>query len=198
MAALFASLIVRRTPSCVRYYMQFAALLYLTFALATFGAVVLPGPATDGVAATGSALICALAPACLAIAVFASFGHRPHASIVAITLLIACLCGLFGAVSGIHAPAFAVLFVSVCAMLTLALRRSRHDWRAAADVGVASLCLIAGVASTMIREESGAVALALFSAAGLLGIALGISRQSGALVENDRDVLVLDPIDLRR
>jgi ABC-type protease/lipase transport system fused ATPase/permease subunit len=198
MAALLASLIVRHTPGSIRYYVQFAALLYLAFAFAVAGGLVLPNTATAGAAAAGSILVCALAPVCLAVAVFASFEHRTRAWAVAIILLIACLAGLFSAVTSLSTPAFGVLFLSVCAMLALAVRKSRRDWRPASEVIVANLCLIAGAASAVLQSDSGQIALALFSAAALLGIALGVSRKSGAAIEDSGNVLLLEPIDLRR
>lgn len=195
-AALMASLIVRPAAASVRYHIQFAALLYLAFALTAIAALVFPNSATDGAAATGSDLVCALAPACLVVAVFAAFERRPRGWIVSLVLLTACMCGLFAASTGVAAPAFAASFASVCGMLALAVRRSRRDWRVASDVVVANLCLIAGAASAVL--QSGQIAFALFSGAGLLGIALGVSRKSHAAVEDDGDILLLEPVDLRR
>jgi hypothetical protein len=196
MAALMASLIVRHAVPFVRHYIQFAALLYLAFATALIVALVFPTAASESAAATGSNLVCALAPASLVVAVFASFEHRPRGWIVSIVLLAACVCGLFSASTGAGAPAVTALFASVCGMLALAVRKSRRDWRVASDVIIASLCLIAGAAST--ASQSSQIAFALFSAAGLLGIALGVSRKSHLTIEEDGDILLLEPIDLRR
>ena len=198
LAAILACLIAHRARGAVRGYLRFAAILYLALAIAQILAAFFPAPQTIGVVVSAIDLVSALAPVCLALSIFSVFEHPPPGWLAAIVLLLGGIGGLFASVTAVPSVAFAVLFASVCAMLTLSIRRLRKEWRSALDTILASVCLIAGAACSVTEGEVGRIALALFSAAGLLGIALGVSRRSNAIVKTDGGRDDMASIALRR
>jgi len=168
--AIVAALIGSHARKTALAYVMFASALYASLAAADLLAALahLPGEA-DAIAL----LVAALAPASLALAMA---GNRINTALATFILCVALIAGLFAAMTGEAAAAFAPLFASVCAMLAMALRRRNIH------AGLGALAFLAASASFLSDTQSARMALALFSAAGLIGVALA----SGAEVEARR------------
>ncbi len=175
LAAILAVLASARAGKTAHAYLMFAAALYAGLAAGdTIAALTRMPELAEAIAL----LVSALAPASLALAMAGRAVHGAWAMLV----LLACLVfALFAAASGEALAAFAPLFASVCAMLAMAIRRRQIH------AGLGALCFLAAAASFMADARMG---LALFSAAGLIGVALGLNRKVAGLGKNARRLAV--------
>ena len=169
LSAPLAAIVGKRLRPAARAYLDFASALYLALALSIAMAILVP---ELGAFATSVALLCAsLAPVLLALATFAGFAEPPSPVLAAGVLVLSLLAGIAGSATGFAALSLAPLAASACAILALAARRARRDKRSTLYAAIAAIALLAG-ASAMLA--GGFVALALFSAVALLGIALAL------------------------
>ena len=191
LAALLAAIVTRGARPASRSYLQFAAVIYLALAVADEIAIVMPGAATSSLADAVTFVASALAPVALSLSLFATFEHPPKSWAATVLLLLALFCAIAAAMSGVEALSFAPLSASVFAMLALSLRRWRLEKRGPLHAIIASLCFLVAAASGASGGAAGRTGLALFSAAGLLGISLALARRLDAPVAQQR------PRDLR-
>jgi hypothetical protein len=186
LAALLAAIVTRSARPASRSYLHFAAVIYLALAVADEITILLPGTATSAFADTVTCVACALAPVALSLSLFATFEHPPKSWIAAVFLLLALLCAIGTAMSGLEVLSFAPLSASVFVMLALSLRRWRLDRRGPFHAMIASVCFLVAAASGASGGAAGRTGLALFSAAGLLGISLALVWRSHATVAQQR------------
>lgn len=187
-SALLSALLAHRARPAARNYLRFAAVLYMALALCDGLALFFPGGATLIFADAVMLVVCALAPAALALAVFAAFEHPPSSVSAAILLATACLAGIAAAATGTPVLSFAPLAVSVLTMFALCARRWRHEKRAASHAFLSACCLLCGAAATLSGDATGRTALELFSSAALLGFVLALVRRSSVAVAQQRDL----------
>lgn len=166
LAAIVAVLTGTRAGKTARSYLTFAAALYASLAAAN---VIAAFASVPDLSEAVTLLVSALAPASL---VLAMAGRAVKPAIAMLVLLFCFACGLLAATSGEALAAFAPLFASVCVLLVLALR---HKQLYAA---LGALAFLAAAASFMADAR---VALALFSAAGLIGVSLGLNAKIASL-----------------
>ncbi len=182
LAALLAVIVTRSARPASRSYLQFAALIYLALAIADEIAIVLPGATTSAFADAVTFVACALAPVALSLSLFATFEHPPKSWIATVFLSLALLCAIGAAMAGVEVLSFAPLSASVFTMLALSLRRWRLERRGPLHAVIAALCFLVAAASGASGGAAGRTGLALFSAAGILGISLALARRSNAPV----------------
>ncbi|MGN6516444.1 MAG: hypothetical protein ACTHLR_11470 [Rhizomicrobium sp.] len=185
LSAILSALFAARASRSARDYLRFAAALYLALGLCMEASVFL----ARGEAFVLSVMffVCALAPAALALALFASFEHRPS-SILATILLALCACaGVVAAATGTTLFCFAPLLASGLVMLALCARQWRRDKRSSLYAALSAGCMILGAAAVH-GDGAGEVALALFSSASLLGLGLALARRSEPAVVHARDL----------
>jgi len=183
LAGLLTVMVSAHARPAARDYLRFASALYGALAVADF--VAGANPAMAAFAGAVTLVIGALAPCALALALAASLAAAPSARIATPLLALAALAGIFAAASGAVFTAFAPLFACLCVMLALAARHWRAARAAALHAVLAALALLAGAASFVSGAE-GRTAFALFSAAGLMGVALACARPSGGAVKRAR------------
>ncbi len=90
----------------------------------------------------------------------------------------------------------APLVAALCAILAIAARAARRQGVAIHHMAIGALALFASL-SALFAGGGARASLALFSAVGLLGMALGLRAASGARVEQQRSRQA-PLIDLRR
>jgi hypothetical protein len=180
LSAILAAIVARGARPSSRSYLHFAAVIYLALAVADEIAIVLPVAATLADAVTFVA--CALAPAALALSLFATFEHPPKSWVAALLLSLAFVCALGAAMSGIEMLSFAPLSAAVFAMLALSVRRWRLERQGPFHAVIAASCFLVAAASGASGGAMGRTGLALFSAAGILGISVALARRSRAPV----------------
>lgn len=180
LSALLAAIVARGARPSSRSYLHFAAVIYLALAIADEAAIVLPAAAAFADAVTFVA--CALAPVALALSLFATFEHPPKSWAATLLLSLALICALAAAMSGAEILSFAPLSVAVFAMLALSMRRWRLGRQGPFHAIIAALCFLIAAASGASGGDMGRTGLALFSAAGILGISLALARRSRAPV----------------
>jgi hypothetical protein len=174
LAGLLGIIASRTARPASRTYFALAAVLYAALAVADVITNFVPG--TQSFAEPITLLVCALGPVALSVSLFASFAHPPKSWMAALLLVFAMCAGIGAAILGTPALSFAVLIAAICAMLALAARRYTTDKRGAFHAIIASVCFVAGASAGAMNDAAGTVALMLFSAAGLLGIALALAR----------------------
>lgn len=185
LAALLSVIAMRHARPAARAYLQFAAVLYLALSIAGEAAIFVPNASISLFADTVRLVVCALGPVALSLSLFAAFEHPPKSWIAAVVLTLSCFAAIGAAISGESALAFAPLSASVFVMLALSLRRWRLDKRGPLHAIIASLCFLAAAASGASGGASTRTALALFSAAGLLGMSLALARRLRPLVAEE-------------
>jgi hypothetical protein len=164
--AAVAALTAARARKSARAYLLFASALYAGLAGGDLLAAFAHAPdEADAIAL----LVAALAPASLALAMA---GTMLNTALATLVLLLALICGLFAAMTGEALAAFAPLFASVCAMLAMAARKKQIY------AGIGALAFLAAAASFMAGGAH--MALALFSAAGLIGVSLSSGAEIAA------------------
>jgi hypothetical protein len=174
-ASIAGWIAVTDVPPAARAYARFACMLYAALAAACAIGMQLAGAVT--------LIVSACAPVLLAIAQRIVFRGPVAASIAASMLTAACIAGMIAAATGIAVLGFAPLLLCVLVMIAISLRRF-GDLRAAAIQTIASaIALLAGASAFAAGGEAAQPALILFSAAGLLGIALALAPRSDGVVE---------------
>jgi hypothetical protein len=181
-ALLSAHAALRARPGA-RAYARFAAFLYGIFAIADAAASLIGTSASSALADTPASLVSALAPAVLALALYAAFESPPRAAVATCVLVSATLAGILSAATGALFVAFAASIAAACAMLVLGVRHWRKDRSTTMQALAGGGALFAGAAAFMTGGAEGRMALVLFSSAGLLGLSLAFAKPSNALVE---------------
>ena len=174
-ASLAAWIVSAATPFSVRAYIRFACALYATLAVA----VMADGALGDAV----TMIVSAVAPMMLALAALAAFRAKSPATLAAIVLALACVAGMLAAATGVAAFAFAPLGLGVIAMIAASLRRIGDAPAAALQLFASALSFFAGAAA---GAAGSLPALMIFSAVGLFGAALALTKASAAAVEEKR------------
>lgn len=171
-------MLAQRARANARFYMQFAASLYVALAIAN-GIAACDGGVMSGFFAGGLGLfVSALGPLALVLAV-ASAQFAAVRAVPATCLLLLGLCAaLASAATAAPALAFVPLFAAACAMMLMASRLWAHARRAAVNLIVSACSLLAGAAAFMSGGMAGRTAMGLFAAAALLGVAIVLGERS--------------------
>lgn len=167
-AAVAASAIVEGAPPVARAYARFAFVLYAALAVAMAAAMRFAGAV--------ALIVCALAPALLAFASSAAIRKPPRSAVVSLALAFSCCAGMAAAVTGIAALALGPLLVSVISMIAVALANRRTTRAAMIQAVVAAVTLLCGASALVDGAAAAPAALAAFTSAGLIGVALSIVR----------------------
>lgn len=168
-----------------RLYLHFACVLYAALAVSALIGI---APQAAGVIAS------TLAAALLMLAAFASLRRAAKPLPAAAILTMACAAGIWSAANGAVAPAVVLQVFCLFVMIALA-RRGIVAWRRESiHLALAAAALLAASCSLLVEDSRAFVALLLFSAAGLLGTALALVRNSEILVEEARDADGAAPI----
>lgn len=169
--AWWLALGARRTA---RLYVRLAAALEAALAIAA---------GTNLAPLVLAPLTVALSAVLLAFAAHASF-RRPASPLFAgIGLTVGCAAGLAAAFTGATLPAVAPQSIAIVAMLMVARRGLRRLSAPSIELAAGALALLAAAASLLATTPDALVALLLFSAAGLLGVALAVARISDTFVK---------------
>jgi len=197
LSAVAAAIGVCRARASARDYVRFACALYV--AVAAGDIVAATGAMTSGFLASAvTLLVCALAPVSLALGFAGVYAKPPSAALAGALLVAAAFAGIFSAATGAVSLAAAPLFASVCAMLALSLRAWRTRGAPIGHAVIAALSLLAGASAFLSGGAGGRTALALFSAASLLGASIALSRASGLLVMGDAEAGSAEPVFIGR
>ena len=167
LGTIIAALSTARASKTARAYVMFAAALYASLAMGDAIAALAHAPE---LAEAIALFVSALAPASLALAMA---GRGANAFLAMLVLFVCLLCGLFAAMSGEALASFAPLFASVCALGVMAIHKKQFY------AGIGALAFLAAAASFMADARMG---VALFSAAGLIGVSLSL----GGKIANPR------------
>lgn len=176
---------------------------YLRFACVLYGALAIAGLMTGSSEATGAfaravaLVVCVLAPCILSLALIATFRKAVSPALAAMLLALACLGALAAAVTNWAALGVVPLVVALGAAAAALLRTRARNPIASLQGLAASLGFLCAASSLMVEGAAEPAALDLFSAAGLLGAALALSRASRPRVEKTvrrklRRVLAVD------
>ena len=161
-----------------RLYLRFACVLY-----AALAASALAGIAPQAVAQIATTLVAAL----LMLAAYASF-RRPARPLPAASVLAAAsVAGIWSAASGAMAAAVVVQVFCLFVMIALAGPGLAAWRRPSIHLALAATALLAASCALLVENSQAFVALPLFSAAGLLGTAISLARNSEVLIEQRRD-----------
>lgn len=183
-AAIVAAWVSSRAKPTVRDYIRFAASLYAGLSIAEFTAFASAEPPAKLAAECVALLVLTLAPQALALAITARFGRKPGLLLSTGLLLASCAGGVAAAAMGLAAFAIVGLLIALGMMLTSALR-ARHTERAqAVYAAFSALTFLAGAAAFMSGRAGNLSAFALFSAAGLTGVAWACTGTSHVSVEH--------------
>jgi hypothetical protein len=175
-ASIAGWIAVTDAPSAARAYVRFACVLYAALAAASAIGAQLAGAVT--------LIVSACAPMLLAIAHRTVFRGPVATSLAASLLMVGCVAGVAAAASSVAVLSFAPLSISVLAMIAISLRCFRDRRASAIQIIAAAIALLAGASAFAAGGKAAQPALLLFSAAGLLGIALALApRSSDAVVE---------------
>ena len=183
LSAILAAILVSRARGEARRYVQFASALYGALSFADLFATAHAAAQAQMLTASVALIVMSLAPVALALAFAASFEGHPPSAIASVTLVLGCATGLAAAATGAQFLALAVLFASVCAILTFAVRRWRAASGSAIQAMICGFALLGGAAADMTHGIEAQTSLALFSAAALLGAALACAKRSNFAVE---------------
>jgi hypothetical protein len=180
-ATILATILSERARPDARNYAQFASALYGGLALADLSTAT--GFAHVQIAATVSTIVLALGSVALALAFTAAFGKSPSRSIALLSLALGGIGGIVAAATGAIFISMAVLFASICVILTFAARQLRREKARSIQAIVTGFALLASAAAGMTSGREAQTSLALFSAAALLGTALACAKRSRFVVE---------------
>lgn len=189
LSAVASVLLMQRAARAVREYLSFAAALYAVLAIA----IAQPFWPADGAAL----IVLALAPVSLALAASGVLATPAHPALSAAALTLALLCGLVAAFAAIVWLGLVPLVISLLAITAFALRAARERKIPVVHIVLGALALLAAAASMLAGGSDARTGLSLFTAAGLLGIALGLRAASGLRQKHGRGLGVA-AIDLRR
>jgi hypothetical protein len=131
-------------------------------------------------------LVLPIALAVLALAAAAGFARPLPPALAAVALAAISLAGLAAAVTGLAAFSLAPSALAAIAIAALCLRQFDIARAKSVQGMLAALCFLAA-ASSFALDGAGA-ALLLFSAAGLLGLTLALSRSDGVVEGGRRDL----------
>jgi hypothetical protein len=184
LSALLSAHSASRARPAARAYGRFAAILYGVLAIPDPGGALIGSSPSNALADTPAAMVSALAPAALALALYAAFESPPRTAIAACVLVSAAVTGILSVATGALSVAFAASIAAACAMLVLGLRHWRRDRNTTMQALAGAGALLAGAAAFATGDAEGRIALVLFSAAGLLGLSLALAKPSNALVED--------------
>lgn len=170
LAAVASAMMAYALRGRVRIYLGFACVLYGALAAAAWFAI---APDAVGLIVTTLAL---------ALLMLAALERAPKPAVGASALALACLAGIGAAFTGELLPAVIVQLFCAGVLLATAYRR----FKARAGLGVRLALAVAALlgATCSLPLAGGHVAMLLFSAAGLLGVALSLTRASQAFVED--------------
>jgi hypothetical protein len=174
-----------------------AARVQLRFAGALFAALALSAAVTPAAAAAVTLLVLPLALSVLALAATAGFARGLPAGVAAVLLALVCLAGLAAAITGLALFSLAPAAAGIIAALAVFLRQFDAARAASVQGMLSALCFLAG-ASSFAVDGAGA-GLLLFSAAGLLGMTLALTRSDVVVEERPvRDLRGLAAIGRQR
>jgi len=174
-----------------------AARLQIRFAGVLLAALGLSGAALPAAAPAIAVLVLPIALGVLALAAAAGLTKPLAAGLAALLLALASLGGLFAVVTGFAAFALAPAAAAIVALVFLFVRRFDGERLAPVQGALAALCFLAAVSDFAI--EGAASGVSLFAAAGLLGLALALSRSDVVIEERPlRDLRTLHPVGGRR
>ncbi len=159
-----------------RVNLRFAAVLFAAPAVAA-----LIVPAAAGAVAL---IVAAIAVAVLALAAFAGFEHRIPPMPATLGLMAVSLGGVASAMTGMTAFALAPSSIAAVAILVIAARQFARARHSSIQAMLSAMAILA--ANSCLALEGARSAQLLFSAVGLLGTALALSRVSDADVEQQR------------
>lgn len=182
-AAIVAAFVASHARPTVRDYIRFSASLYAGLSLAEFAAVANAAPLARLAADCVALLVMTLAPQALALAVRSRFGRKSGPLFSAALLLASCAGGVIAAATGFAGVAIAGLLIASSMMLISAFRARQTETIEAGYAAVSALAFLAGAAAFMSDRTENLSAFALFSAAGLMGIAWTCTSPSHVAVE---------------
>jgi hypothetical protein len=184
-AAILATILVTRARSGARDYVRFAASIYGALAMAAMIDIATISATVHGFANAVSLIVLSLASVTLALAIASTFEGPPPRSASVASLTLACISGILAAATGAAFIAMATLFASVCAILTLAIRRWRKDRSSSLQAFIAGLALLASAAAGSTGGIEAETSRALFSAAAVLGAALACGKRLERAVQQE-------------
>jgi hypothetical protein len=185
LAAILATILVDRARSGARDYIRFAASLYGALSLAGMIDVVAMSASVHGLANAVSLIVLSLAPVALTLALASAFEGAPPPATSIVSLLLGCICGMLAAATGAAFVAIAVLFASVCVILTFAIRHWRKDRSSSLQALIAGATLLASAAAGSTAGIEAETSRALFSAAAILGAALACGKRLERTVQQE-------------
>jgi hypothetical protein len=172
-----------------------AARLQIRFAGVLLAALGLCGAVLPAAAPAIVVLVLPIALAVLALGATAGLSKPLPMGLSTLLLALASLGGLIAVVTGFAAFAFAPAAVAIAALVLLFARRFDGERLAPVQGVLSALCFLAAVSDFAI-EGAG---VPLFVAAGLVGLALALSRSDVVVEERPlRDLRRLDPVGGRR
>jgi hypothetical protein len=157
-------------PARARAYLRFTAVLYAAMAAGAFLKLA-PAAVTDIVATLGSAVLC--------VAAFAAFRRSPPPFAASALLGLAALAGIAAAATGFAVLAAVPQVLSAAFLLLIARRELKQRRRAGVYLALSALSLVGAAACQLVPGMAARAGLMLFSAAGLIGVAVA----SDVLVE---------------
>lgn len=177
LAAIAAWLIAIGVRSRARDYLRLAAVLDAGLAV---------GVGLDVAPTAIAPLTGTLATVLMAVAVYASFRRPVRPVPASLMLATACAAAIGAAYSGEALPALAPQLAAVAVMLAIARRGLMRLRAPSILLAVGGLSRFAAACALVSKDEKAMVALLLFSAAGLLGVALAVARISDTFVKRHR------------
>jgi len=158
-----------------------AARVQLRFAVVMFAALAAAAPVVPAAATPVALIVLPIGLCVLALASAAGFGTPLQPSLAAIVLALVVLAALTAAVTGWRDFALAPVAVALTGITVVCGRRLGDRSLAAVQGLVSAACLLGG-ASSFALDGAGAPVL-LFTAAGMLGLTLALSRSDGVVDE---------------
>jgi hypothetical protein len=155
-----------------------AARVQLRFAAMLLAACGVAAVLTPVAAPAVSLLVLPIAAAVLALAAHAGFEHPVAPALASLALATVSICGIIGAATGLALFALASAMLGTLALLVLSVRRLERARMAAAQGGLAALCLLAAQSLYVLEHVS--VPFLLFLSAGVLGAALALRSDLAA------------------
>jgi hypothetical protein len=177
-AAAAAGAIVEGAAPVARAYARFAFVLYAALAIAMAADMRLAGSV--------ALIVCALAPALLTFALVAAVRKPPTPAFVSPALAFSCCAGMAAAATGITALSLGPLLVSVVSTIAVTLASGHATRPATIQAVVAAAALLCGASALVDGAAAAPAALAAFTSAGLIGIALSMIPRSDTARDNAR------------
>jgi hypothetical protein len=181
--AFIAALSAGHASRAVRDYLRFGAALYGSAAAAALFAAAAGGDTWQLCAGNVALMVTSLAPAVLALAVFARLGYRQGDFIGTLWLLGCCAAGAIAAATGAALLAVPGVLLSLVATAVLAFACRRREMGVSVHALGASAALLAATAALIANGSGSGISFALFSAAGLTGFAFAGAQPLKSAVE---------------